>query len=194
MRKHKWGSGSTSGLSNPQASFWTFRLCCFPGYVTLRKVTGTQAKSENKKNLQAMAMLKLPGRQVLSDSEITFCGHLSERSKWKFPTPWLTLSFRSKSLWAWGIREAQNFKLLSPGERGHQAPCISYQLCANPSTCNHDNRPQRVHVGPSFRWEPWGSERQSNVINAISKLEFEARFAWYQSRNLFSQHSFRCCS
>ena len=194
MRKHKWGSGSTSALSNPQASFWTFRLCCFPGYVTLRKVTGTQAKSENKKNLQAMAMLKLLGKWVLSDSEITFCGYLSERSKWKFPASWPTLSFRSKSLWAWGIREAQNFKLLSPGERGHQVPCISYHLRANPSTCNHDNRPQRVHVGPSFRWEPWGSERQSNVINAINKLEFEARFAWYQSRNLFSLHSFSCCS
>ena len=120
MGKHKWGLGSTSGLSNPQASFWTLRLWCFPGYVTLRKVTGTQAKSENKKNLQAMAMLKLLGKWVLSDSEITFCGYLSERSKWKFPAPWPTLSFRSKSLWAWGIREAQNFKLLSPGERGHQ--------------------------------------------------------------------------
>ena len=86
------------------------------GNVTLRKVTGTQAKSENKKNLQAMTMLKLLGMQVLSDSEITFCGHLSERTKWKFPGLWPILSFRSKSLWAWDVSGAQNFKLLSPGE------------------------------------------------------------------------------
>ena len=123
------------------------------GNVTLRKVTGTQAKSENKKNLQAMAMLKLLGRRFLSDSEITFCGHLSERTKWKFPGLWPTLSFTSKSLWAWGERGAQNFKLFSPGERGHQVPCMYYHLRANHSTRNHDNKPQRLHVGPSFRWE-----------------------------------------
>ena len=123
------------------------------GNVTLRKVTGTQAKSENKKNLQAMTMLKLLGMQVLSDSEITFCGHLSERTKWKFPGLWPTLSFTSKSLWAWGERGAQNFKLFSPGERGHQVPCMYYHLRANHSTRNHDNKPQRLHVDPSFRWE-----------------------------------------
>jgi hypothetical protein len=55
------------------------------GNVTLWKVTGTQANSENKKNLQATTILKLLGRQVLSASEITFCGHLSEKPKWKFP-------------------------------------------------------------------------------------------------------------
>ena len=194
-----------------------------------------------------MAVLKLLGRRVLSDSEITLCGYLSERSKWKFPGLWPTVSFRSKSLWAWGVRGAQNFKLFSPGEfwvilkshsvatclrgqsgnslvydqlvsfrskslwawgvrgaqnfkllspggRGHQVPCMYHQLCANHSTCNHDNKPQRVRVDLSFRWDTWGSERRSNVINAINKLEFEARFAWYQSRNLFSLHSFSCCS
>jgi len=121
-----------------------------------------------------MTILKLLGRQVLSASEITFCGHLSERSKWKFPGLWPTVSFRSKSLWAWGVRGAQNFKLFSPGGRGHQVPCVYYQLYANHSTCSHDNKPQRVRVGPSFRWETWGSERWSNVINVINKLEFEA--------------------
>ena len=177
---NRWGN--TSGDQDPHLGHLTPKPPAEPpgsaasqGNVTLWKVTGTQAKSENKKNLQAMAVLKLLGRRVLSDSEITLCGYLSEKSKWKFPGLWPTVSFRSKSLWAWGVRGAQNFKLFSPG--GRVTRCHAFTISCVPTillVIMTTSLKECMSVPVSD-----GSERGSNVINVINKLEFEARFAWY---------------
>jgi len=110
-----------------------------------------------------MAVLKLLGRRVLSDSEITLCGYLSERSKRKFPGLWPTLSFRSKSLWAWGVRGAQNFKLFSPGEFWVILKSHSVATCLRGQSGNSLVYDQLYHLearvsGP----EVWGELRTLN--------------------------------
>ena len=78
---NRWGN--TSGDQDPHLGHLTPKPPAEPpgsaasqGNVTLWKVTGTQAKSENKKNLQAMAILKLLGRRfwvILKSHSVATC-------------------------------------------------------------------------------------------------------------------------